>query len=62
METIERNLQEARTHLQHMQALLRNLRKGYRGNDPLPYRAAELMVCKALDRAWEAQCMAQGSL
>lgn len=62
MDNIQRRLEEARTELQHMQAMLRNVRKGYRGSDPLPYRAAELMVCRAIDRAWEAQCMAQGSL
>lgn len=59
---MQRRLEEARTRLLNAQSVLCNVRKNYCGNDPLPYRAAELMVCRAIDRAWEAQSMAQGSL
>ncbi len=49
-----------RASLLHAQARLAQIRK----TPELWHwtKVAELDFCEALDRAWEAQCMAQGSL
>ena len=57
MDNIQRRLEEARTDLLNAQSDLWFDRK--MGFSP---KNAEREFCRALDRAWEAQCMAQGSL
>ena len=57
MERIQYNLMVARENLQYAQSVLASCRQ-FRAN----VREAEAQLCRAIDRAWEAQCMAQGSL
>jgi hypothetical protein len=58
MNSIEQNLLQARAGLLEAQAMLADLR---RIRSPST-KYAEIVVCNWIDRAWEAQCMAQGSL
>ena len=60
MDNIQRRLEEARAALRNAQGDLACFRKGRMPT--LWIRNAERAVCFAIDRAWEAQCMAQGSL
>lgn len=56
---LQQNLEAARTHLLNAQWDLALIRISH--YPPIWLRAAESKVCRAIDRAWEAQCMASGS-
>lgn len=56
---LQENLARARADLLVAQSYLRHVR-ALKGNFGLAY--AEYMFCKTLDRAWDAQCMANPGL
>lgn len=60
MNSIQKRLEDARTELLNAQSDLALFRKNTWPIDSI--RRAEALVCRAIDRAWDAQCMAQGSL
>lgn len=58
-ERLQQNLEDARRALLDAQTRLYFARIGILSGD---LRDGEALVCRAIDRAWDAQCMAQGSL
>lgn len=59
-ERLQQNLADARGELTAAQWRLMRARQLYYPTSWL--RELETVVCAAIDRAWDAQCMARGSL
>lgn len=59
MDNMQRRLEEARAQLLYWQRYLASSRRNRYAPD---IKICEHNFLRALDRAWEVQCMAQGSL